>query len=173
MRRRMFLKSAIATTLAAGQAYARPAFVLQDPPQPLLSPPFQDGKGHKLKLADFAGRVVLLNIWATWCPPCRKEMPALDALQRRLGGPEFIVVPISIDTAGLDAVKRFYDEIDIRALGLYWGEDLRVKLALAVFGLPTTLLIDRKGFELGRVSGPIKWDGEAAINQLAQVIGQA
>lgn len=166
----MFLKSAIATALAAGPAYARPPFVLQVPPQPLLSPPFQDGEGHKLKLTDFAGRVVLLNVWATWCPPCREEMPALDTLQTRLGGPEFIVVPISIDTGGLDAVNRFYDEIGIRTLGRYWGEDLRVQLAFAVFGLPTTLLLDRKGLELGRVSGPVKWEGEAAVNQITNVI---
>ena len=166
----MFLKSAIATALAAGPAYARPPFALQDPPQPLLSPPFQDGNGRKMKLGEFAGRIMLLNVWATWCPPCREEMPALEALQDRLGGPDFIVVPISIDTGGLDAVNRFYDEVGIRTLGRYWGEDLRVKLALAVFGLPTTLLIDRKGLELGRVSGPFRWDGEAAVRQITNVI---
>jgi thiol-disulfide isomerase/thioredoxin len=170
MQRRMFLKSSIAAALVAGPAYARTPFAMQDPPQPLLSPPFQDGDGRKLKLSDFAGRVVLLNVWATWCPPCREEMPALDALQTRLGGPDFAVVPISIDAGGLDAVGRFYDEIGIRTLGRYWGEDLRVKLAFAVFGLPTSLLIDRNGNELGRLSGPARWDSKTAIDQISQVI---
>lgn len=170
MRRRTFLTSAVVAALSAGPAFARSPFLLQDPPQPLLSPPFQDRKARELKLSDFAGQVVLLNVWATWCPPCREEMPALDALQDRLSGPDFAVVPISIDRGGLDAVGRFYDEIGIRTLGRYWGEDLRVKLALAVFGLPTTLLIDRKGMELGRVIGPIKWDGDAAVRQITRVI---
>lgn len=170
MRRRMFLKSAIATALAAGPAYAGLPFSLQDPPQPLLSPPFQDRNGRKRKLGEFTGQVVLLNVWATRCPPCREEMPALEALQDRLGGSDFAVVPISIDSGDFDAVGRFYDEIDIRTLGRYWGEDLRVKLALAVFGLPTTLLIDRNGMELGRVSGPVKWDGGAAVRQITGVV---
>lgn len=170
MKRRIFLTSAVVAALTAGPAIARPPFMLQDPPQPLLSPPFQDSNGSKLKLGDFAGRIVLLNVWATWCPPCREEMPALDALQERLGGPDFAVVPISIDAGGFDAVRRFYDEIGIRALGRYWGEDLRVTLALAVFGLPTTLLIDRTGMELGRVSGPVIWDSETAVRQITRVI---
>ena len=170
MKRRIFLTSAVVAALAAGPAIARPPFMLQDPPQPLLSPPFQDSNGRKLKLGDFAGRIVLLNVWATWCPPCREEMPALDALQARLGGKDFAVVPVSIDGAGIDVARQFYDEIGIRNLGLYWGEDLRVKLAFGVFGLPTTLLINRNGQELGRVSGPARWDGDAAIAQLARVV---
>ena len=170
MKRRLFLTSAVVAALVASPVIARPPFMLQDPPQPLLSPLFQDSNGRKLTLGDFAGRVVLLNVWATWCPPCREEMPTLDALQERLGGPDFAVVPISIDTGGFDAVGRFYDEIGILTLGRYWGEELRVKLGLAVFGLPTTLLIDRAGMELGRVSGPVKWDGEAAVRQITRVI---
>lgn len=170
MRRRVFLRSALTAALVAGPAYARGPFAVQEPPQPLLSPPFQDSNGPKLKLEDFAGRVVLLNVLATWCPPCREEMPALEARQNRLGGPDFAVVPMSIDSGGLDAVGRFHEEVGIRSLRRYWGGDLRVKRALAVFGLPTTLLIDRKGMELGRVSGPVKWDGKAAVRQLAEAV---
>ena len=151
-------------------AAARPPFRIGGDPVPLLSPPFQDGEGRSLALSDFAGKVVLLNIWATWCPPCRKEMPALDALQRQLGGPDFSVVPISIDNGGVEVVRDFYQEIGIRDLGIYWGEDVRVQLAFAAFGLPTTLLIDRQGRELARVFGPAAWDKPAAIKQISRVM---
>ena len=97
-------------------------------------------------------------------------MPALDALQRKLGDRDFAVVPISIDTDGIGATRRFYREIGIRDLELYWGEDLRVQMALAAFGLLTTLLIDRKGQELARISGLAKWDKPAAIAQIESVI---
>ena len=170
MNRRDILLSTLAVTLMAKPAFARPPFTLGGDPVPLLSPPFKDGDGRNLMLSDFAGRVVVLNIWATWCPPCREEMPALDALQRALGGPDFAVLPISIDTGGIDAARRFYREIGIRDLGLYWGEDIRVQLAFAVFGLPTTLLIDRKGQEVARIFGPAKWDKPTAISQIESVI---
>lgn len=170
MNRRDILLSTLALALTAKPASARPPFTLGGDPVPLLSPPFEDGAGRNLMLSDFAGRVVLLNIWATWCPPCREEMPALDALQRKLGGPDFAVVPISIDEGGIDAARSFYEEIGIRDLGLYWGEDIRVQLAFAAFGLPTTLLINRKGQELARIFGPAKWDKPAAIAQIESVI---
>ena len=171
MNRRSVLLSTLAIALMAKPAFARPPFTLAGDPVPLLSPPFEDGGGRDLVLGDFAGRVVLLNIWATWCPPCREEMPALDALQRKLGGPDFAVVPISIDLGGIDVVRSFYQEIGIRDLGIYWGQDVRVQLAFAAFGLPTTLLIDRKSRELARVFGPARWDRPAAVNQIKGVIG--
>jgi len=170
MNRRSVLLSSLVIALMAKPAFARPPFTLGGDPVPLLSPPFEDGRGRDLKLSDFAGRVVLLNIWATWCPPCREEMPALDALQRKLGGPDFAVVPISIDQGGIEAVRTFYQEVGIRSLGIYWGEDLRVQLAFAAFSLPTTLLIDRKGQELARVFGPVRWDRPAAVAQIASVM---
>ena len=170
MNRRDFWLSTLAVTLVPKVAFARPPFRLGGDPVPLLSPPFTDGEGRNLMLSDFAGRVVLLNIWATWCPPCREEMPALDALQRALGGPDFAVVPISIDNEGIDAPRKFYNEIGIRDLGLYWGKDVRVQLAFAAFGLPTTLLINRNGQEIARIYGPAKWDKPAAITQIASVI---
>ena len=170
MDRRAALLSTLALALMPKPAFARAPFKLAGDPVPLLSPPFEDGDGRRLLLSDFAGRVVLLNIWATWCPPCREEMPALDALQRALGGPGFAVVPLSIDRDGISAVRRFYREIGIRDLGLYWGEDLRVQLAFAAIGLPTTLLIDRKGREVARIYGPAGWDQPAAIAQIESVI---
>ncbi|QEW23688.1 Cytochrome c biogenesis protein TlpA (plasmid) [Marinibacterium anthonyi] len=131
-----------------------------------------DGDERDLTLADFEGRVVLLNIWATWCPPCREEMPTLDALQARLGGPDFHVLPLSIDRAGLEPVRRFYRETDIRNLDLYIAEDTRAMLALAVVGLPTTILIDRMGRELGRLAGPAEWNSPEAVAQISALIDE-
>lgn len=91
---------AFATPFLAGSVEARPPFRLRKVPQPLLSPPILDEAGTTRKLDDFAGRVILLNIWATWCPPCREEMPTLDRLQARLDGPDFMVLPLCIDEDG-------------------------------------------------------------------------
>jgi thiol-disulfide isomerase/thioredoxin len=159
-----------ALALAATPAAARPVMRLHETPRDLLSPPFVDGAGRDLTLADFRGRVVLLNVWATWCGPCRAEMPTLDALQARLGGADFHVLPLSIDRAGLGPVRRFYDEIGIRHLELYLAEDIRAMRAFAVIGLPTTLLIDREGREIGRLTGPAEWDSPEAIAQFETVI---
>jgi len=131
-----------------------------------------DGDGRDLTLADFEGRVVLLNIWATWCPPCREEMPTLDALQARLGGSDFHVLPLSIDRAGLEPVRRFYRETGIRNLDLYIAENTRAMLALAVVGLPTTILIDRIGRERGRLAGPAEWNSPEAVAQISALIDE-
>ena len=168
MKRRDLLTGALA--LAATPALARPVMPMHDAPREMLSPPFTDGAGRDLTLAVFRGRVVLLNIWATWCVPCREEMPTLDALQGRLGGAGFHVLPLSIDRAGEGPVRRFYDEIGIRNLGLYQAEDLRAMLAFAVVGLPTTILIDRAGREIARRAGPAEWDSPGAIAQFQSVI---
>ncbi|MEM9762955.1 MAG: TlpA disulfide reductase family protein [Pseudomonadota bacterium] len=170
MRRREVLAGVLA--LAATPATARPSMPLHGAPRALRSPPFVDGDGQDLTLADFEGRVVLLNIWATWCAPCREEMPTLDALQARLGGPDFHVLPLSIDRAGLDPVRRFYDEIGIRHLGMYLAEDIRAMHAFAVIGLPTTLLIDRQGRERGRLTGPAEWDSPEAVAQIQSLTNE-
>lgn len=157
MRRRHFLAGATASVLA-GPAAAGPVMPLHGTARELRSPPFVDGDGRERTLADFRGRVVLLNIWATWCAPCREEMPTLDALQARLGGDDFHVLPLSIDRAGLGPVRRFYEEIAIQHLKMYLAEDIKAMQAFAVLGLPTTILIDRRGLELGRLAGPAEWD---------------
>ena len=170
MRRRDVLGGLLA--LAATPEAARPPIPLHGETRNLVSPPVVDGDGQDLTLADFEGRVVLLNIWATWCAPCREEMPTLDALQARLGGPDFHVLPLSIDRAGLDPVRRFYEEIGIRHLDMYLAEDLRAMLAFAVVGLPTTILIDRAGRERGRLAGPAEWDSPEAVAQIQSLINE-
>lgn len=124
---------------------------------------FENGAGRKVTLADFRGKVVLLNLWATWCAPCRKEMPSLDRLQRQLGGPGFEVVALSIDRGGTAAVQIFYEEINVRALAVYIDASGQAPGQLGVVGIPTTLLIDGAGREIGRLTGPAEWDSPAAI----------
>ena len=168
MKRRGFLAGA--TALAATSAAAARAMPLHDAPRRLLSPPFVDAGGREMTLDSFRGRVVLLNLWATWCPPCREEMPTLDRLQAQLGGGDFHVLPLSIDRAGLDPVRRFYDEIGIRYLDMYLAEELRAMLAFGAVGLPTTILVNRDGQEIARLVGPAEWDSPEAVAQFQSVI---
>jgi thiol-disulfide isomerase/thioredoxin len=162
----------LATPFMAMPALARTPFHLSKDPQPLLSPPILDEAGTTRKLDAFFGRVVLLNIWATWCPPCRDEMPALDRLQKTLGGDRFTVLPLNIDEGGITRGREFHNEVGIRHLPLFWAEPLRVQLAFAFIGLPTTLLVNNRGHEIGRLLGPFKWDSRGAVDQLRDVIGQ-
>ncbi len=129
---------------------------------------FVDGDGRRMSLADFRGKQVLLNIWATWCGPCREEMPALDRLQTQLGGPDFEVVALSIDREGVDAVRDFYAELGIEALRIYVDVSTMAPVNLNVRGVPTTLLVDRNGREIGRYAGPAEWDGEAAVKAIRE-----
>lgn len=119
---------------------------------------FEDASGARHTLAEFRGKSVLLNIWATWCAPCRKEMPALDRLQARLGGDTFQVLALSIDRDGVSVVKSFYDETKIKSLPIFVDRTTDAMGKLHVVGVPTTLLIDTKGREVARYTGPAAWD---------------
>jgi thiol-disulfide isomerase/thioredoxin len=141
-------------------------FIALPAPQPVAEFSFTDHEGATLTLADFHGRMVLLNLWATWCVPCRKEMPALDRLQAKLGGSGFTVLPLSIDHRGRDVVARFYRELGLKSLSIYVDTSANVTYAVNAVGMPTTLLIDAQGRELGRVVGPAEWDGAAMLSRL-------
>lgn len=141
-----------------------------DQPRPVPEIRFADEGGRDLTLADFRGKVVLLNIWATWCIPCRKEMPALDRLQGRLGGKEFQVVALSIDRGGVAPVKPFYQELGLKNLAIYVDPSGNGSRALAVPGVPTTLLIDREGREIARKMGAAEWDGPEMAGLIERVI---
>jgi thiol-disulfide isomerase/thioredoxin len=122
-----------------------------------------DVEGKSRGLSDFQGKFILLNIWATWCVPCRKEMPALDRLEATRGGRDFQVVPLSIDRGGADVVRKFFAEIGIKKLEIYLDVSGDATRKLSVVGLPTTLIIDREGREMGRLIGPAEWDEPANI----------
>jgi thiol-disulfide isomerase/thioredoxin len=149
-----------------------PNFLLHEAPALMPELRFSNGEGRPLSLADFRGKVVLLNIWATWCVPCRKEMPTLDRLQAALGGTRFEVVALSIDRGGADAVRRFYDETGIQRLAIRVDTSSQVGFALATVGLPTTLLIDGGGRELGRLIGPAEWDAPEMVAFLKSTVEQ-
>ena len=142
------------------------SFVLADRPEPAPEITFSDAAGNTLRLADFRGKVVLLNLWATWCAPCVKEMPALDRLQAKLGGPDFAVLALSIDREGLAKVQGFFAQNRIAALPPYLDPSGRAPAAFGARGLPTTLLIDRDGRLVGRQEGAAAWDADSALSLL-------
>ena len=142
-------------------------FRAHDTPRTVAEIAFEDAQGSKRTLAQSRGKVVLVNVWATWCVPCREEMPALDRLQRKLGGSGFEVLALSIDAGGAAAVKQFYDEIGIRSLAIYVDRSMRAAATLGTMGLPTTLLIDAEGREIGRHIGPAQWDAPEAVRMIA------
>jgi thiol-disulfide isomerase/thioredoxin len=148
----------LALSLPAAAAEPPQNFAVHEAPVPVPEIGFEDSAAQPRTLADFRGKVVLLNIWATWCLPCRNEMPTLDRLQAELGGPDFEVVALSVDRKGPDAVKKFFGEIGIEHLALHIDTSSKAMFALGVVGLPTTLLIDREGKEIGRLIGPAEWD---------------
>ncbi len=136
---------------------------------PLKVPPlaFNDSTGKQLTLEHWRGRTVLLNLWATWCVPCRKEMPALDALEQRLGGPEFEVVAVNIDTRDAEKPKAWLKEVGVQKLAYYTDPSARafqdLKSIGRAFGMPTTILLDPQGCELGTIAGPAEWASDDAI----------
>lgn len=164
----------LALLLAAAPLAAteRPAnFALHDEARPVPAIAFVDDEARTRTLADFKGKAVLLNLWATWCAPCRKEMPALDRLQSALGGPDFEVVALSLDRAGVEPVRRFYRETGVKEIAIYLDASGKALRDLKVTGLPTTLLIDRDGRELGRLIGPAEWDALEMVAFLRARIG--
>jgi len=143
-------------------------FVFHESPQPLPDIPFQDPSGQNIHLSDFKGQVILVNFWATWCAPCRIEMPHLDQLQQKLGSKDFQVVLISLDRKGLDVAQGFLDEVKLENLNTYLDPRSKLARAIKINGLPVTLLIDQKGRELGRYTGPADWSSDDSLSFIKQ-----
>jgi thiol-disulfide isomerase/thioredoxin len=135
---------------------------------------FKDAQGHDRTLADWRGRTVLLNLWATWCVPCRREMPALDALQANLGGPKFQVVAVNIDQRDAQKPLAFLKQVGITHLAFYSDDSAQVfetlKTAGKAFGMPTTLLVDPKGCEIGDMAGPAEWSSDDGVKLVSAII---
>ncbi|TBR76560.1 MAG: TlpA family protein disulfide reductase [Burkholderiaceae bacterium] len=177
-RRKALLAGAGFAALLAGAAayrrWASPAapeagITLHAQPRELPPLRFSDERGAETGLAAFRGRVVLLNIWATWCGPCREEMPTLDRLQAALGGPNFEVVTLSIDSGGLPVVQAFFRQIGVKHLHPYL-DTYHEAMDLGVAAVPFTVLIDDKGREFGRKLGPAKWDAPQMIRLIRQYL---
>ena len=134
---------------------------------------FQDARGNPVLLSDFRGKTILLNIWATWCAPCREEMPELDRLQGEMGSDDFQVVALSVDRQGLERARDFLEnEVKAQHLALYNDPKSSANFQLRAVGLPTTLLVDPQGRELGRIAGPAPWDGEDAQALIRAALGK-
>jgi thiol-disulfide isomerase/thioredoxin len=128
---------------------------------------FEDAEGRPKKLSDWRGRTVLVNLWATWCVPCRKEMPALESLQTKLGGPNFEVVAVNIDTRDPEKPKNFLKEVNLTRLGYFSDQKAKVfqdlKAVNRALGMPTSVLVDGEGCEIATMAGPAEWDSDDAI----------
>jgi thiol-disulfide isomerase/thioredoxin len=148
-------------------------FIVTEPPRPVPDAAFLDGAGTAQTLADFKGRVVLVNLWATWCAPCVQEMPALDRLEAALGGPDFAVLLVSQDRGGAHVVEPFFAKLGLKRLATYLDPPGALGQGFAVRGMPTSILIDRDGKELGRVEGAAAWDQPRMLNLLKTYAGKS
>ena len=146
-------------------------FQLAKQPKPVPDLGFDDADDKPLKLADYKGKVVLLNFWATWCGPCVKEMPSLDKLQAEMGKDKFIVVPLSLDGPSRSKVAPFYADKKLAHLGVYFDKGKEAMQALNISILPTSILIDAQGRELGRLEGEADWEKPEALALVKAAVG--
>jgi thiol-disulfide isomerase/thioredoxin len=165
--------------LAAMKPLARgemAAVLVPERPRKLPALTFRDGEGKAVDLASFGGRTVLLNLWATWCAPCRQEMPALDALQREEGSDAFEVVAVSIDTRDESKPRRFFEETGLKSLRFFIDPTANIfqtlRAAGRAEGMPTSLLIDGKGCEIAYLAGPAEWSSADAVALVRAALGK-
>jgi thiol-disulfide isomerase/thioredoxin len=138
---------------------------------------FEDADGKPKKLSDWRGRTVLVNLWATWCVPCRREMPALDGLQAKLGGPDFQVVAVNIDTRDPDKPRNFLKEAKLTRLSFFADQKAKVfqdlKSIGRALGMPTSVLVDGQGCEIATIAGPADWASDDAIKLISAALKPA
>src|ERR1700748_691983 len=150
------------------------ALTMATAPMKLPDLAFEDADGKPKKLSDWRGRTVLLNLWATWCVPCRKEMPALDRLQAKLGGPDFEVVAVNIDTRDPDKPRNFLKDANLTRLGYFTDDKAKVfqdlKSVGRALGMPTSVLVDGKGCEIATIAGPAEWDSDDAVKLIRAAV---
>ncbi|HQS17318.1 TlpA disulfide reductase family protein [Reyranella sp.] len=174
--------AALALPLLAGRAIAgvKPdmakgsmeRFKLAAQPKALPDLEIQNADDKPMKLSDFKGKVVLLNFWATWCTPCVKEMPSLDRLQAAFPKDKFLIVPLSIDGPTKPKVAPFYKDQKLANLGIYFDKGRKTMQGLDVTLLPTSILVDAKGRELGRIEGDADWDMPESIALMKAAMGK-
>ncbi len=146
-------------------------------PKPVPALAFTGPEGQPMQLADLKGKTVLVNLWATWCVPCRQEMPALDKLQAELGGPDFEVVAINVDTRNPDKPKAWLQDNGIQRLAYYADPSGKLLQVLQrsghVVGLPTTVLVDPAGCEVAVLKGPAEWASPDALALVRAALGRS
>lgn len=180
-RRRLFLAAAPAFFAVPALAEVGPSLVkgsvgrfkLEQPPKPMPDFAFLDGEDKPRTLADYKGKTVLMNFWATWCNPCVKEMPSLNKLQAAMDKEKFLVLPLSLDGPSRPKVKPFYAEKKLDHLGIYFDKGRKSMKVFDVGILPTSILVDAQGRELGRLEGEAEWDTPEALALMKAATGSA
>jgi thiol-disulfide isomerase/thioredoxin len=181
LRRRLFLAGGLAFLALPALADVGPAllkgavakFELAKAPKPLPDLEFLDADDKPVTFAGFKGKVVLINFWATWCAPCVKEMPSLDRLQAAMGKEKFVVLPLSLDGPSKPKVVPFYKDRNLANLGIYFDKGRKAMQKLDISILPTSILVDPAGRELGRLEGEADWDKPEAIALMKAAAGGA
>lgn len=168
----LFLAFFLIFGVSAAHAEGPTQIPLLDQPREVEAFVFADAEGNARSLQDFKGKVVLVNLWATWCVPCRTEMPQLDRLQAELGSDKFTVLPLSLDRGGAEAVNAFYKETELKSLPVMVDQANFSARAFRIFGLPSTFLVNAEGKEIGRLVGPAEWDDPRMVAFLQGVIEQ-
>jgi thiol-disulfide isomerase/thioredoxin len=141
-------------------------------PQEVINFAFSDGSGRDLTLAHFRGTPILVNVWATWCPPCKEEMASLNHLALLFANKNIKIVPISIDVSGAVTVRSFYERFGLNNLSIYVDPSKNVMDALRITGIPATILIGEDGREIGRMAGPAQWDAPESVKRITEIAGQ-
>ncbi|MEM8755608.1 MAG: TlpA disulfide reductase family protein [Pseudomonadota bacterium] len=144
--------------------------VIHDEPWAKIERRFQTESGASKSLADFEGKVMVVNFWATWCPPCRKEMPYLDALKGEIGGDEVDVMAIAMDRASPEKIKEFFLSIEAENLKIYREPTLRIGTEAGILGLPVTIILAPDGREVARLQGEAVWNGPDAKDMIARIV---
>lgn len=143
------------------------------PRRALAEAAFRNADGAERRLADFAGKGLVVNLWATWCPPCVEEMPALDGLARQVRADGIEVLALSQDRGGVNAVRAFYERTGVRHLGIWLDPRGAAARAWGARGLPTTLIVDRAGKEAARLEGITEWDAAPMVVRIRALVAAA
>ena len=143
---------------------------VQTEPQAAVLTTFTNPAGETLSLADSNGKIRVLNFWATWCFPCREEMPTLDALQKQLGGTDFEVLTVATGFNNLEGIERFLAQAEVTALPILLDPDSSLGAEFGAIGLPLTVILNREGQEIARLTGGAEWDSESALNILNKLL---
>ncbi|MEM0923447.1 MAG: TlpA disulfide reductase family protein [Pseudomonadota bacterium] len=132
---------------------------------------FTDADDQPMSVADLSGKIVLMNFWATWCPPCRAEMPSIDRLAGAVAGDDIAVMAVSTDRGGRDKIDRFFEEIEVEYLAIYRDKKSELARDAGAMGLPITIILDRQGREIARLIGEAEWDSPEAKEILTALAG--
>ncbi len=143
--------------------------IIHAEPRPRLETAFRTVRDTTRTFADFGGKVMVVNFWATWCPPCRKEMPSIDRLNAAISGDDFGVITISLDRADVEKIETFFMSINVETLDIYREPTLRIGTEGGLLGLPITLILDREGREVARLQGEAEWDAPEAQQMIRDI----